>query len=232
MSFKPKPQVYSLLFILLRLQVYYRSAYTPKDYPTEREWSGRLLIERSFAIKCPSIMYHLSGAKKIQQVLAAKGEVERFVAPDEALRLRASFAGLWELGENMSPEAALAVEGALTSPDNYVIKPQREGGGNNIYGADVRHALLTMPPKELNAYILMQRIFPAKKESALLRNGEVISGSTVSELGIYSTYLSDGTKVLLDRQVGHLLRTKLDGVNEGGVASGFAVLDSPLLLKA
>ncbi len=177
-------------------------------------------------------MYHLSGAKKVQQVLAAKGEVEKFVSPSEAIRLRASFAGLWELGEKISDEAKNAIDDAITNPDGYVIKPQREGGGNNIYGADVRDALLNMTAKELNAYILMQRIFPAKKESRLLRNGELINGSTVSELGIYSTYLSDGSTVLLDQHVGHLLRTKLDGVNEGGVASGFAVLDSPLLIKA
>ncbi|GLE10166.1 hypothetical protein PINS_up022182 [Pythium insidiosum] len=31
---------------------YYRSAYTPVDYPTEQEWLGRELIERSYAIKC------------------------------------------------------------------------------------------------------------------------------------------------------------------------------------
>ena len=54
-------------------------------------------------------------------------------------------------------------------------------------------------------------------------------GEVLSEMGIYSTYLSNGTEILLDSPVGHLLRTKIDGVDEGGVASGFAVLDSPRL---
>jgi len=35
--------------------VYYRAGYTPNDYPTEDEWSARLMVERSYAIKCPSI---------------------------------------------------------------------------------------------------------------------------------------------------------------------------------
>ena len=35
-------------------------------------------------------------------------------------------------------------------------------------------------------------------------------------------------RVLLNRAVGHLVRTKLHGVDEGGVAAGFAVLSSPL----
>ena len=49
---------------------YYRAGYTPDDYPTESEWAARLLIERSFAIKCPSIGQHLAGTKKVQLVRA------------------------------------------------------------------------------------------------------------------------------------------------------------------
>lgn len=33
----------------------------------------------------------------------------------------------------------------------------------------------------------------------------------------------------LNEEVGHLVRTKTSSSNEGGVAAGFAVLDSPLL---
>lgn len=35
--------------------------------------------------------------------------------------------------------------------------------------------------------------------------------------------------MLLNEEVGHLVRTKTSSSNEGGVAAGFAVLDSPLL---
>jgi len=27
---------------------------------------------------------------------------------------------------------------ALDAPDRFVLKPQREGGGNNLYGEDIR----------------------------------------------------------------------------------------------
>ena len=27
---------------------------------------------------------------------------------------------------------------AMNDPDLYVVKPQREGGGNNVYGNDIR----------------------------------------------------------------------------------------------
>ena len=62
---------------------YFRAGYTPGDYPSEAEWGARLLIERSFAIKCPSIGQHLAGTKKVQQVLAAPAMLARFVNPEQ-----------------------------------------------------------------------------------------------------------------------------------------------------
>ncbi len=47
---------------------------------------------------------------------------------------------------------------AEASPDDYVLKPQREGGGNNLYGAQIMQRL--QQRTGLAAYILMQRIRP------------------------------------------------------------------------
>ena len=58
--------------------VYYRCGYHPDQYPTEKEWEARLMIERSLAIKSPSIQYHLVGTKKVQQALASPGMLERY----------------------------------------------------------------------------------------------------------------------------------------------------------
>lgn len=38
-------------------------------------------------------------------------------------------------------------------------------------------------------------------------------------------------QVLLNAEAGHLVRTKSSSSNEGGVAAGFAVLDSPYLVE-
>jgi hypothetical protein len=85
-------------------------------------------------------------------------------------RLRKCFAGLYSLDEGECEEA---VKDALSNPDDYVMKPQREGGGtsslslapamsvqsfahthsdsfsltpqgNNLYGEQLKHALSTM----------------------------------------------------------------------------------------
>lgn len=31
---------------------------------------------------------------------------------------------------------------ALDAPERFVLKPQREGGGNNLYGEDIRHVTI------------------------------------------------------------------------------------------
>lgn len=41
---------------------------------------------------------------------------------------------------------------------------------------------------------------------------------------------SDGDREILNQAGGHLLRTKATTTLEGGVAAGFAVIDSPLLV--
>lgn len=49
------------------------------------------MIERSLAIKCPSIQYHLAGAKKIQQALSEANNVEKFINNEQAKLIRATF---------------------------------------------------------------------------------------------------------------------------------------------
>ncbi|KAG3105765.1 Glutathione synthetase [Phytophthora idaei] len=209
---------------------YFRSAYTPNDYPTEHEWAGRTLIERSYAIKCPSIAYHLAGTKKVQQVLAQPAVLRHFMSEEEAKALETSFAGLYGL-EKDSATIEDVKKMAIANPRSFVLKPQREGGGNNLYGDEVASAIQKMSPAELESYILMERIFPKENPAVLLRNSLTSSGPTISELGMFITSLFDGEgKEIVNKHAGHLLRTKLSGTDEGGVATGFSVVSSPLLI--
>lgn len=41
---------------------------------------------------------------------------------------------------------------------------------------------------------------------------------------------SKGDEIILNKQQGYLLRTKKVGVDEGGVATGYSVLDSPFVV--
>ncbi|KAL9253423.1 Glutathione synthetase, chloroplastic-like protein [Drosera capensis] len=212
--------------------VYFRAGYTPADYPSEAEWKARLLIEQSSAVKCPSVAYHLAGTKKIQQELAKPGVLERFVDDkNDVEKLRKCFTGLWSLDNSD------IVAHAIEKPDLYVMKPQREGGGNNIYGDDVRETLLRLSEEQSEedaAYILMQRIFPLVFPAFLIRDGICHKDHALSELGVYGAYLRNKENVIANEQCGYLMRTKVSSSNEGGVAAGFAVLDttSQIVIKA
>ncbi|BES91671.1 Glutathione [Nesidiocoris tenuis] len=209
---------------------YYRTAYSPNQYG-EKGWETRLLIERSKAIKCPSIQYHLAGTKKVQQQLALPNVVERFVSdPDEAKAIRRLFAELHPLDFN--EEGNKAYDLAMEHPEKYVLKPQREGGGNNVYKDEIPGFLKALG-KERPAYILMGLISPTPtKNYALSRSNGPTPPlvSVVSEFGVYGVILGSPSNILANYQAGHMLRSKLDGSNEGGVAVGSGFLDSPYLV--
>ena len=113
--------------------VYFRAGYTPNDYHGEAEWDARLLLERSVAIKCPSLAQHLAGTKKVQQALAVDGVLEKFVSAGDASTLRLCFAALYGLEEDGGKAVEAIVKKAIANKDGYVMKPQREGGARLIF---------------------------------------------------------------------------------------------------
>jgi len=214
--------------------VYFRCGYSPDQYPTEREWDARLMIERSKAIKSPSIHYHLAGTKKVQQELARDGVLERFVKEEDKRKsIRSMFTGLYPLDK--SDKGDKAYEMAMKNPSRFVVKPQREGGGNNVYGDDIVPFLEKIRnSSERDAYILMDRIYPPKTTNYMVRPGwkEPKMTEVISELGIFGYIIGDAEKTITNRQTGWMLRTKLSHVDEGGVAAGLGALDSILLVDA
>lgn len=241
--------------------VYYRSGYSPHEYPTAGHFKTRFLLERSRAIKCPTIAMQLAGGKKVQQVLTQPGVLEHFLADEEKYgrdvlsqaeigELRESFMEMWglDVGEDSlmpdskavkSGEEEFGVRKARENALSLVLKPQREGGGNNIYKEAIPAFLDTLPPKERKAWIAMRLIQPPDTGNYLVRAGSAsdsqselpVKAETISELGIYGWALFGGPDNMIhEREAGWLLRTKGRESNEGGVATGFSVLDSLLLI--
>lgn len=81
---------------------------------------------------------------------------------------------------------------AIENPENYVLKPQREGGGFNVYGNDIKPALLSMrESEERYAWILMDRIRPLVQANYLVRPGNPVDTTQdiVGELGIFGVII-------------------------------------------
>src|SRR5690606_38746514 len=113
--------------------------------------------------------------------------------------------------------------------EKYVLKPQREGGGNNIYRSKITAYLNSIPRETWPGYILMELIEPPPVENCVLRGGIVEKGAVIGELGVYGVALWDSGAVRVNRNAGWLLRTKGSASEEGGVAAGFGCVDSVLL---
>ncbi|KAI0721033.1 glutathione synthase [Cerioporus squamosus] len=205
--------------------VYFRAGYTPNDYPTPRHYATRQLVESSVAIKCPSIQLQLAGGKKVQQVLTQPGVMERFLH-DASPHLRSTWMNMWALKEP-GVDGSEGVSRARQEALNLVLKPQREGGGNNVYKEDIPSFLDTLAEEEWEAWIAMELIkTPEGLGNYLVRAGSGTEGAVkaevVSELG--------PEKSIEEKEIGWLLRTKGKDSNEGGVAAGFSVLDSLVLV--
>jgi glutathione synthase len=235
--------------------VYFRAGYAPSEYTTSAHWDGRLHLERSAAIKCPSVLTQLAGTKKVQQVLATphSPHLSRFIHNSAAAQsLLSTFAPIYPLDSTSS--AGQEARRLATDPRTaaaYVLKPQREGGGNNIYRRAIPAFLQNLPESQWPAYILMEMIEPPAQRNAIFRFGgeeSVQTGGVICELGIYGVCLwerpaavvggegqsgSDARRPVIREnfEAGYLLRTKGDQSEEGGVAAGFGCVDSPCLVE-
>ena len=187
--------------------IYYRAGYGPEDYQSEKEWQSREMLERSKAIKCPTIIAQLAGSKKVQQILSESNQVEHFLGHGAAA-IRQTFVAMHSI--DSSPAGQYAVKLAFNNPEKYVLKPQREGGGNNIYRKEIPRFLESIPESHWPGYILMELIVTAPIDNAIVRDGQIVPTSVISELGIYGAILwDDKGKILYNEEAGHLLRTKM-----------------------
>lgn len=225
--------------------VYFRAGYSPHEYHSSNAWDARLHLERSAAIKCPSILTHLAGSKKVQQILATPSSphLDRFLSPNRGTaeyidRIKATFAAIYPLDDTPAGQHALSIARDAEKSRDYVLKPQREGGGNNIYGGKIPPFLKTLgnDSNQYRGHILMELIQPPALRNSVFRNGQVNSGDVIGELGVFGVALwqhgedSARPEILKNWEAGYLLRTKGRGSEEGGVAAGFGAVDSVCLV--
>ena len=103
----------------------------------------------------------------------------------------------------------------------------KEGGGNNFYNNDI---LKIIDTDQINMSIIMERINPPEQETWILQNGKITKRQCVSEISVYGIILSDDSHILINKQVGFLIRTKDASVQEGGVISASSSIDLPYLV--
>lgn len=207
---------------------YFRAGYGPEDHKSPLSKKGRAAVHNSSVISIPDLPGQLSGAKKIQQELTKPGRLKAFgLSDEEAAVVEATFVRQYAPEDSVAEQGSvLAWEDALAHPNKYVLKPQREGGGHNLYDEELQKALNRLNSDERAAYILMERIQPKTHKTFLVRGGEAMEAEVVSEIGRFGVFLAKGDEILLNQDAGSLVRTKQKDVKEGGVSAGYGFLDS------
>jgi glutathione synthase len=211
---------------------YFRAGYAPEDHRTPEALAARELIENSSTISVPDLATQLAGTKKVQQVLSDGSTLRNFCPEEDARLLQATFTGIYALEDAVETDTGTltAWRAALAEPSRYVLKPQREGGGNNLYDEELVRRLEGSTSKERQAFILMERIRPIPHHAATVAEGKLKEGKSLSEIGHFGVLLVDGEETLINRDAGYLVRTKGHEVKEGGVSAGFGHLDSLIAL--
>ena len=205
--------------------VYYRAGYRPEDY---NDFTPRLILESSDAINCPSVHLQLMGLKKIQQLTSSKSQLSQYMEK-QAEAMSAFHVPLFTMDQSLE-EGRNALALVQQDPSQYVMKPQREGGANNYYGEEILDHLSKIDIDAYQQYILMERISGLRHSNTLIKyqNGikQDVEGQCVSEIGVFGYMIAKEGKMLKDDVQGYIVRTKLVGTDEGGVATGYSCLNS------
>ncbi|KAI0015750.1 glutathione synthase [Xylariomycetidae sp. FL0641] len=216
--------------------VYQRAGYQPHEYDP-KGIEARLMLERSRAIKCPTILAHMAGFKKVQQELAKPNMLQRFLSPEKADLLQATFMPMYPLDD--TPDGLRARQLALDeeTAEGYVLKPSLDGGGNNVYGHDIPAFLKSAVPRNhWQKYVLMEKIRPPPVQGIVAFAYSAHRGPVISELGVLGTCLwrrddRDGDPVILQNDTsGSTFKTKPYDVDEMNVVKGYGCFDCPLLV--
>ena len=180
-----------------------------------------------------------------------KPEILKKFVPEELIandisRFFAKILYINDLSEDERRKLFIALK---THVSMYILKPQREGGGNNYYHEDI---LKILPQFEINSdsenninnldvsnnslsqelrhLLVMDRVNPEEYDTAVLHDNKLKKMNCISEVSVYGIILSSDKIIYMNKAVGFLLRTKEKSSQEGGVIGGFSAIDMPLLI--
>lgn len=216
--------------------VYMRAGYEIHEYD-RTGWKARVQLEKSAAIKCPSILSHLSTFKKVQQALTVSGTLERFLSDEKAAALRETFVSIYPLDNSVAGYHAQRLATDPARAANFILKPSLEGGGHNIFGTTIPNFLSSIPRSKWSTYILMERIKSPFVTNVLMGPGGIDAGEVVSELGIIGTCLwqrsgacNRSYELLHNSVAGWSFKTKHADIDEMSVVKGYGCFDTPHLM--
>ena len=155
--------------------VYHRAGIDAEEYDTVGI-AGRLRVESSIAIKCPTVLGHLAGSKIVQQVLSITSPTStisrQFLSPTHnpeiAEAIERTFEVMLPLTDTTPGHIGREIALNPRKAADWILKPCREGGGHNIFGRDISEFLRAMEIKKWDQLIIMKKIEPTITQSGVL----------------------------------------------------------------
>ena len=214
---------------------YFRAGYTENDYPNEESWLGRELIELSTAIKVPDINTFLTTFKIFQYELSKPQILMRYCHSELIINdILRFFGGIYNIRDMSSEKVKELFSKIKAEPTKYILKPMKEGGGNNITGDKLKDII----PEEdseisdlIKNSVIVEKIESYEHEGLVIRNEKLKVQNSISEFSIYGIILTNENKLIINKSVSFLVRTKDKESIEGGIIEGAGAIDIPCLLN-
>ena len=133
--------------------------------------------------------------KKAQQMITDESLLAAYLSADSISLLQSCFMKIYDFENILNPQTASLLDAfRQKSHDQYILKPQREGGGNNLTGLEAIQFLEKLEKEGnlatiLKGYILMEKIESPTQSNNLMRQNNVLSSQSIGELGIFGTIL-------------------------------------------
>ena len=213
---------------------YFRAGYCENDYPNEESWKGRELIELSTAIKVPDINTFLTTFKIFQYELSKPKILMKYCDSELIINdILRFFGGIYNIRDMSENEIKELFNKIRNEPEKYILKPMKEGGGNNITGDKLKE-LIPEKDSEINDLIknsvIVEKIESYGHEGLIIRNEKLNLQNSISEYSIYGIVLADINNLIINKSVSFLVRTKNKENIEGGIIEGAGAIDIPCLL--
>ena len=213
---------------------YFRAGYCENDYPNEESWKGRELIELSTAIKVPDINTFLTTFKIFQYELSKPKILMRYCHTELIINdIIRFFGGIFSIRDMPTEEIKELLNKVKNEPDKYILKPMKEGGGNNITGEKLKEII----PEEgaeisdlIKNSVIVDKIESYEHEGLVIRDEKLMIQNSISEYSIYGIILTNENNLIMNKSVSFLVRTKEKSSVEGGIIEGAGAIDIPCLL--
>lgn len=221
--------------------VYLRAGYQYSDYYSPQRDEAiccqtlsqtRLFIEQHHVAVNATFSQQLATSKTMQMILTrmpAKEYARWGINLEEAHLIKSVLADMKPINQK-----TITWFNTQATKTDWVLKNQGEGGGHCVFGDDISEKLNQLSPINYDAWALMRRLFPHKREvpTIAVRNSEqTLVDDLVSEIGLFTAYYDGEPVTKFDGYAGYLIRSKPASENEGGIHSGRGILDSLVLIN-